>query len=157
MNKEIQTIISNLQNVLYEHPWYGKSIFDLLGEVDDRNVYIKPGNNSHSLIDLLYHMLTWAAFAQKRIEKEPIKDMAEFEAMDWRQIDPAVHNWKKGLTALQTAHHAIIDLLQTKDDAFLEEKVDYRKYNFRYLLNGLIQHNIYHLGQIAYVNKLLLQ
>ena len=157
MNKEIQTIISSLQNVLNEHPWYGKSVYDLLGEVDESHVYIKPGNNGHSLIDLLYHMLTWAAFTQERIEKEPIKDMAAFDATDWRQIDPALHNWEKGLTALKTAHQAIIDQLQTKEDAFLEEKVDYRKYNFRYLLNGLVQHNIYHLGQIAYVNKLLLK
>jgi hypothetical protein len=45
--------------------------------------------------------------------------------------------------------------LKKKEDAFLEEKVDYRNYNFRFLLNGLVQHDIYHLGQIAYVGKML--
>ena len=52
-------------------------------------------------------------------------------------------------------HQHIIALLQTKDDEFLKEIVDYRKYNFRFLLNGLIQHNIYHIGQIAYIKKIL--
>ncbi|MCY7309203.1 MAG: hypothetical protein LH619_00365 [Chitinophagaceae bacterium] len=42
-----------------------------------------------------------------------------------------------------------------KDDDFLVEPVDYRKYNFRFLLNAMIEHNIYHLGQVAYVNKML--
>jgi hypothetical protein len=32
--------------------------------------------------------------------------------------------------------------------------VDERKYNFRKLLHGLIQHDIYHLGQIAYIKKI---
>ena len=155
MNTEIQTITSNLQNALTSHPWYGRAVYAILEEVNEDKVYIQPNSNSHSLIDLLYHMLTWAEFAQKRIEKETITDMAVFEASDWRQIDPAVHTWKKGLAALKASHNKIIELLQSKDDTFLHEKVDYRKYDFRYLLNGLIQHNIYHLGQVAYVNKLL--
>jgi len=30
-----------------------------------------------------------------------------------------------------------------------------REYNYRFLLNGLMQHNIYHLGQIAFLKNLL--
>jgi len=100
-------------------------------------------------------MVTWAEFAQHRVEKKPITDMAAFEALDWRKIDPAIHTWQKGVAALQTAHNSIIEHLQIRKDIFLEEIVDYRAYNFRSMLNGLIQHNIYHLGQIAYLNKLL--
>jgi uncharacterized damage-inducible protein DinB len=155
MNKEIQTISSSLQNILNGHPWFGRPLYEILEEVDKSKIYINPNNNSHSLIDLLYHMFTWAEFTQKRIEKEGIPDMAAFEKTDWRKIDPAIHTWQKGLASLKTSHNKIIELLQTKDDSFLEEKVDYRKYNFRYLLNGLIQHNIYHLGQVAYLSKLL--
>lgn len=81
--------------------------------------------------------------------------MAVFEELDWREIDPKIHAWKKGLTEFKAIHKEIIELLNEKDDAFLKEIVDYRKYNFRCLLNGLIQHNIYHIGQVAYVKKLL--
>ena len=81
--------------------------------------------------------------------------MPAFEATDWRSIDPLVHTWQKGLTALKAAHSSIIEHLQIRKDVFLEEIVDYRSYNFRTLLNGLIQHNIYHAGQIAYASKLL--
>ena len=155
MNKEIQNLISNLQDVLNGQPWYGNPVYTLLQEVDHTKVYVQPNSNSHSLIDLLYHMVTWAEFAQHRIEKKPITDMAAFEALDWRKIDPAIHTWQKGMEALQTAHNSIIAHLQIRKDIFLEEIVDYRTYNFRSMLNGLIQHNIYHLGQIAYLNKLL--
>ena len=155
MNIETQTIIRNLQSVLEGHPWYGRSVYEILNEVDASKVFIKPGSHPHALADLLYHMITWAGFTQKRIEKDKIESLAAFEAMDWRDIDPSVHTWQKGVAELRAIHEKIIILLQSKNDAFLDEKVDYREYNFRYLLNGLIQHNIYHSGQVAYLNKLL--
>lgn len=154
MNKELQSIISTLQNTLDGDPWYGRPVYHLLREVETSYAYEKPGG-SHSLIELLYHMLTWAGFTLKRIEKDKVNDLAAFEKLDWRQIDPMQHDWDEALADFIATHQQIIAILQTKDDNFLSEKVDYREYNFRVLLNGLIQHNIYHAGQVAYLQKLL--
>jgi uncharacterized damage-inducible protein DinB len=154
MNKEIQSIIASFERVNSGEPWFGRSVYELLEEIDPAIVYKKP-NKQHSLADLLYHMITWADFALHRIKGDKEKDMAAFEELDWRQINPKTHTWEKGLAELKDIHKNIIDLLNKKDDGFLKEIVDYRKYNFRVLLNGLIQHNIYHIGQLAYVKKLL--
>jgi uncharacterized damage-inducible protein DinB len=155
MNKEIQSIIRNLENTLDGTPWYGRPVYAILREVDSSIAYQKPTEDSHSLIELLYHMLTWAEFTLKRIEKDDVNDLAAFEKLDWREIDPKIHDWDEGLGALIATHQEMIALLQSKNDEFLNETVDYRQYNFRFLLNGLIQHNIYHLGQVAYLKKLL--
>ena len=155
MNKEIQVISKTLQESLAGEPWFGRSVYSLLDEIDPSIVYEKPNNNSHSLADLLYHMITWAEFTQKRLEKDTEMDMPFFESQDWRVIDPTVHTWEKGLKQFKEINKTIIQLLSKADDRILSEIVDYRKYDFRYLLNGLIQHNIYHIGQIAYVKKML--
>ena len=155
MNKEIQSIIRNLENTLDGTPWYGRPVYAILREVDSSLVYKKPTPGSHSLMDLLYHMITWAEFTLKRIEKDDKLDMAAFEKIDWRKIDPSIHNWDEALGAFIAAHQQIIAHLQAKNDDFLNEVVDYRNYNFRFLLNGLIQHNIYHVGQVAYLVKQL--
>lgn len=155
MNNEIQSIIRNLEITLDGEPWFGRSVYAILREIDESLAYTTPNSNSHSLIELLYHSLTWAEFTLKRIERDDINDLAAFEKLDWREIDPQIHGWEEGLSAFIAAHQQIVALLHTKQDSFLEEKVDYRNYNFRFLLNGLIQHNIYHLGQIAYLHKLL--
>lgn len=154
-NKEIQSIIKNLENTLDGEPWYGRPVYAILREIDSSIAYQKPTPGSHSLIELLYHMLTWAEFTLKRIEEDKVNDLAAFEKLDWRDIDPKIHDWDEALAALIATHQQIIALLHTKDDAFLKEIVDFRQYNFRFLLNGLIQHNIYHTGQIAYLKKLL--
>jgi uncharacterized damage-inducible protein DinB len=155
MNKEINSIIRNLERVLDGQPWYGRAVYVMLREVDESTANVKPNANAHSMTELLYHMLTWAEFTLKRLEGDTIQDLAAFEKLDWREIDPKIHGWEEGLAAFIATHQHIIALLETKDDEFLKEKVDYRNYNFRFLLNGLIQHNIYHIGQIAYVKKLL--
>jgi uncharacterized damage-inducible protein DinB len=155
MNNEVQSIIRNLQNVLNGNPWFGRPVYSILNEIHPVMVYTKPGGNSHSLIELLYHIITWAEFTVKRLEKEPEPDMQDFEQQDWRLIDPHIHTWTNALVQFKTAHDRIPELLRDKDDSFLKEKVDHRDYNFRFLLNGLIQHDIYHLAQIAYVKKLL--
>ena len=155
MRKQIGHIISSLHSVVEGEPWFGKPVMTLLHEVDPNIVYKKPNENSHSLIELLYHMINWAEFSLKRIEGEEDEDIAQFEKTDWRVIDSNGHTWEKAVAHFKVTNDLIIEALQSKDDDFLVEKVDYREYNFRFLLNGLIQHNIYHAGQIAYVRKLL--
>ena len=154
MNKEVQSIIKNLQNTWEGEPWYGRAVLNILKDTDEQIVYNKPNDQSHSIIELLFHMITWAEFTVKRLEGDQKMDLQAFEKLDWRTIDPKVHTWKAGLNQLKTAHEKIVEILNSKQDDFLKEIVDYRQYNFRFLLNGLMQHNIYHLGQIAYAMKL---
>jgi len=155
MNKEIQSISRNLQNILDGEPWFGRPIYAILDEIDATKVNIKPNEKSHSLTELLYHMNTWTEFILKSLEKAGRDEMTAIEEMDWRSIDPATHSWEKGLTEFRSLNEKIIQLLNDKDDSLLKEMVDFRKFNFRFMLNGLIQHHIYHLGQIAYIKKML--
>jgi hypothetical protein len=101
-------------------------------------------------------MVTWADFTLHRLRGDKEKDLKAFEELDWRNIDPQIHSWSKGLSELESIHQKIIVELKGMDDSILDKKVDYREYNFRFLLKGLIQHDIYHLGQIAYVTKWLI-
>lgn len=155
MRKQIDYFITAIRSILEGEPWYGQPAIRLLQSVDPKNAYKKPNDHSHSLIELLYHMVTWAEFALKRLQRDEEKDMAAFEKLDWREINPQEHTWEKGIAQFKVTHDLIIELLGTKEDEFLSEKVDYRDYNFRFLLHGVIQHDIYHLGQIAYVKTLL--
>jgi uncharacterized damage-inducible protein DinB len=155
MNKEVQFIITNLQDSLEGDPWYGRSLYSILSEVDPTTAFVNPEEKGHAMIELLYHMIAWAQFVQSRLEENPQKDASYFDELDWREIDPTIHTWKNGMKELKATHQQIITLLQAKNDDFLESPVSQRKYNMRFLLYGLLQHNIYHTGQIAYVKKLL--
>lgn len=155
MQTRIRNIIQNLDTTMYGQPWFGRSFMSIAREVDPEIGFEKPVGHAHSLLDLLYHTLTWSDFTLKRLEKDPHHDLHSFEKIDWRVIDPADNNWGKGLALLDASTRSILSNLQKQDDDLLDQKVEFREYNFDFLLNGLIQHNIYHLGQIAYLHKLL--
>ncbi len=155
MNKEIKSIISNLENTLAGEPWFGRAVYTLLNEIDESKVFNKPKDTEHSLIELLWHKNTWAEFTLANLENRSPEELKAIEENDWRTIDPQKHSWKKGLEELKSIHKKIAEILSKKDDSFLKEIVPNRKFNYRFMLNGLIQHNIYHAGQIAYLNKLI--
>ena len=50
MNKETQSVIRNLQNILNGEPWFGRALFLIMEEVDASKVYTKPNGSEHSLI-----------------------------------------------------------------------------------------------------------
>lgn len=154
MKNEVQSIIVNLERVLTGQPWYGEAVMPMLRKIHPAVVYINP-KNSHAAIEILYHMINWAQFTLNRLQRKPEEELMDSEESDWRTIDPKIHTWEKGLNEFEKLHKQIVAELQTKGDIFLKEMVDFREYNFRFLLNGLIQHNIYHLGQIAYLKNLL--
>jgi uncharacterized damage-inducible protein DinB len=155
MKNEIRAIVESIHSLMTGHPWFGRNAQELLGEVSPELAYTKPGEADHSLCDLLWHMNTWAQFTVNRIQGSKKKDAASDPSLDWRKTGPRGNTWDKGMKEFTAIHKKIITLLRDRDDAWLDKKVDFREYNFRFLLHGMIQHDIYHLGQIAYLNKLL--
>ncbi|MDR3716232.1 MAG: DinB family protein [Puia sp.] len=156
MRKEIDTLLAALRDTLNGAPWYGKSVYAILAECDPAKASIRPSAGSHTLLELLYHMLSWAEFTRLQLENGPGFDPAEYEkTMDWPVPDKKEDTWEQGLRLFKDTHEKILELLSVKEDVFLSEQARERKYDFRFLLNGLIQHNIYHQGQIAFLHKLL--
>jgi len=155
MNKEIKELIHRFEDTIEGEPWFGRPVYALLREVDERKAFVRPNIHSHSAIDLLYHMLAWSDFTLNRLEGNKEKDSNYTENIDWREIDPQIHGWEEGVSNLIATNQHILAILATKDDAFLDGKVDFRDYDFRYLLHGMLEHMIYHAGQVAYVHKLM--
>ena len=155
MNKEILFLIAQLKDAYEGDPWFGRNVEELLSEVSEQDAFQKP-SGEHSIVELVWHMITWREFTISCLEPSPEKSMQYFEQNDWRNLDPNNKNlWSQGLNHLKETQNKLIDLLDKKEDGSLEKIVDERKYNLRKLLHGLIQHDIYHLGQIAYIKKIL--
>lgn len=155
MNTALLQIAAKLKEILQGDPWYGRSIYGALDDVDPTVVFVNPDEKGHAMIELLYHMITWAQFVESTLEGNAVKDMHYYEKFDWREIDPTIHTWRNGIKEFKAANKKILELLQTKNDDILEGPVAHRKYNIGYMLNGYLDHNIYHLGQIIYAKKLL--
>lgn len=155
MNTEILKIAEQLKDAYEGDPWFGKNATQLLAEAEAVNVFSTP-NGQHSILELLWHMLTWREFTLSRIRTSAEKNSAYFEQHDWRELDNSDKTlWHEGLKKFSLLHNELLEVLQQQQDSLLIEPVPERNYNFRKLLYGIVQHDIYHLGQIAYIIKLL--
>ena len=155
MNTEIIKITALLKDAYNGDPWFGRSVKSLLNDVKEDYVFEKP-NGQHSILELLWHMTIWREFTINSFVKEGKKSAEFFEENDWQNLD---HNdktlWEKGLQRLDETQTELLETLLPQQDIILEQIVPGRNYNFKKLLYGIIAHDIYHMGQVAYVTKLL--
>lgn len=155
MNQEILQIAEQLRDVYEGEPWFGRSISSILNEIDEAIVF-KKAANQHSILELLWHTITWKEFTLSRLRHDDELSIKYFEENDWRMLDHSDKTlWQQGLREFSKLHNELVEIVRQQNDELLCQRVRDRKYDFRKLLYGIVQHDIYHLGQIAYIKKML--
>lgn len=66
MNREILLIAEQLKEAYEGEPWFGRSLKEILSEIDEGVAFEKP-NGQHSILELLWHMITWKEFVIDRL------------------------------------------------------------------------------------------
>ena len=156
MNREILLIAEQLKDAYDGEPWFGRSLNEILNEIDTEIIFEKP-EGQHSIVELLWHMITWKEFTISRLRNDENKPVKYFEENDWRELGHSDKTlWQQGLQRFSKLHNELLEVvIRQQKDEILSQRVNDRKYDFRKLLNGIVQHDIYHLGQIAYIKKML--
>jgi uncharacterized damage-inducible protein DinB len=146
---EIDRIIRLLEKMFDKQPWYGSSIIEILSRVDSEQAFFRQGD-THSIIELVLHMTSWRKFATQRLMGD-----AEFEVTDEANF-PKPTTWKDTLDQLHQSQEALLAAVKQFPENRLAELVPSKtlKYTYYTLLHGIIQHDVYHIGQIALLQKL---
>jgi len=154
--EELLRIIDQF-NLIYESEgaWHGPSVVEVLSDVSWEMASEKIMPNTHSIGELLYHMTTWRIFVIKRLQGD-----AEYEvtkSRDWKTF-PLFDEfeWEALQMELSLSQEELIaELEKREDDEFLEEIVPGREYDYYTMLHGILQHDLYHAGQISILKKAL--
>ena len=144
----LQTLIQQANKVFSESPWYGKGVLELLKEVDPETVNDIPPGQTHSIGQIVMHMIAWKQYL---IEKGAGNSTFKIEmdsAEDWLDPEQAVQ-WPELLGNLKATHASFMNLLRANDDEWLSSKVPLTDFSFGEIVQGIIHHDIYHLGQLA--------
>lgn len=154
MNTETTRLVEEIRDAYEGDPWWGRNAKTLIGEVTPEMAVQKPGGQ-HSILELVWHMNNWKEFAISRLRAGD-KDLHYFETNDWRALDHGDASlWPQGVARFHQLHGELLEVIGAQNDALLGQNVAERTYSFRKLLHGILQHDIYHLGQVAYVVKML--
>lgn len=73
---------------------------------------------------------------------------------NWRDLEHLQQTgWPQLYTNFKQSQQQLMNLLDSKDDAFLNEQLDNTNLTREYFVAGLLHHDLYHLGQMGFILK----
>jgi len=159
MKRCIEQLIYQLKEVQKGNPWIGSSYKKKLEVLSDEDFFRRPLKDVHSVAELISHLTIWRKETALKI-KTGRGSITDSDPSNWREIGLLRGIGRQRiLKDYDDSLQEIIELLSDKQDEFLEKKYydnDFRgDYTYSWLLNGMLHHDLYHLGQIGYIVKFL--
>ncbi len=147
---ETQRIADSYRAATIKGAWYGPSLAELIEKTSPEEATTPPVPGANCSSALLQHLLLWNERVRNATDGKPMprweaeKEWAE-PPIPWNEL---VARWNQSR-----------DLLEKKIRNFpagdLGKQVPGRDYPYETLLPGIVQHTIYHSGQIAMVLSML--
>ena len=130
--------------------WQGPSLLEAIDDVTAAQAATKPMAGAHSIHELVAHATAWIDIARQRLEGTP---PPVTDAMDWPAVSAG--DWAAARTHLEAAARRLESLIRSLDDGRLPEEIPIEgdRWSVYETLHGVIQHALYHAGQIAILKK----
>jgi uncharacterized damage-inducible protein DinB len=151
---EIGRIRDQLQRSFERGAWSGPAVLELLEGVTAAQAARRPIPGAHTIGELVRHMTTWKTVVSRRLEGESFLDVRP--EVDWPPIptgDEGDGGWKAALAGLRQAHDDLVKRVAELRDEALDQPPAPGTSSRYVLLHGVIQHDLYHGGQIALLRK----
>jgi uncharacterized damage-inducible protein DinB len=151
---ETERLADQIRRAFEGEAWHGDSVLELLADVDAKTAAAHPIKNAHSIWELILHVAAWDDAVRRRTGGKAVtlSDQENF---------PPVHDtseaaWRKAVDHLKHTHDQLVKAVAAFPDSRLMEQVPGKTakyYNFFYMFSGIVQHELYHAGQIALLKK----
>ena len=146
---------TNFAARLMADAWHGDSVFEILDGVTAAQAAAHPIKNAHSIWELVLHIAAWDGAVRRRMYGTAVKlsGKKNFPPV----VDTSEAAWAKTLEHVRQVHQELIDAVEKFPEKSLKQQVPGKNgahYNFYYMLHGVVQHELYHAGQIALLKKM---
>lgn len=150
----IGNIIRQLNEIQEGSLWFDQSFKDKFDKLSEEDALTRPIPQAHSVAEHVSHMLEWRKECIRRYQG--LKTELMNTPDDWKDnMELREIGWTTLKNSLYKSRTELIDLMANQDDDYLQTKFLDTDYNFHYLIEGIIHHDLYHLGQIGITIKLL--
>jgi uncharacterized damage-inducible protein DinB len=151
MGSEAKRIQDQLERSFAGAAWHGPAVMELLADVDAAKAAEHPIAGAHSIWELSLHIAAWNKAAARRLagDRAELPDEENFPAVN----DTSDEAWQRALDLLRSNHRELQEAISRVDDARLDQPILEGMSSIYVTLHGVIQHNLYHAGQIAILKK----
>jgi uncharacterized damage-inducible protein DinB len=148
---EAARIADQLRRAFDGNAWHGDSVFEILKGVTAAQAAAHPIKNAHSIWELVLHIAAWDGAVRRRLGGEALalSDEQNFPPV----IDTSESAWGKALEHVRRVHDELVAAVAALPDSRLGERVPGENHDIYQKLHGVVQHELYHAGQIALLKK----
>jgi uncharacterized damage-inducible protein DinB len=151
---EAVRLADQIRRAFEGNAWHGDSLLELLADVNAKTAAAKPIKNAHSIWELLLHISAWDDAVRRRAGGEAIELSDEQNFPSVKDVSEAA--WRQAIESAKQTHNELIKAVAAFPDSRLQDQVPgktERYHNFFYMFSGIVQHELYHAGQIALLKK----
>ena len=151
-------LAAELYRSVFEDPWHGSSLKDILDNCSAAKVYQRPVKDAHNIIELVLHLNSWTEEIISRLEDNPPSEPAQG---DWpTPAKETEEYWNETTSKFYSGTKMLISILENISDEKLDKMIGEERsqefgtgFTAAEMVIGLLQHNAYHAGQISLLNK----
>ena len=152
---EATRIANQLRRAFDGEAWHGDSVFEILESVTAAQAAARPVKSAHTIWELVLHIAAWDGAVLRRLGGGAVElsDAENFPPV----TDASDTAWRKALAEVRRVHEKLVEAVAALPDSRLDEIVPGKQgahYTFYYMLHGVVQHELYHAGQIALLKKM---
>jgi uncharacterized damage-inducible protein DinB len=148
-------IADQLRRAFDGNAWHGPALLELLDDVDAATAAARPVPEAHSIWELVLHIAAWDDTGLRRLSGKKWQP-AGLENFP-RVPAPTKGAWRKAVAGVKRTHETLVKTVAALPEARLGDRVPGKRYDFYHLLHGIVQHELYHAGQIAILKKACLR
>ena len=159
---EIERLCALLTRISAEEAWHGRGLAGLLADVSAKEASAPLPSGSHTIWQVVRHVIAWREIARGLIDGGARAQASAEE--NWPVIaDTSDAAWKATLGELAESGRRLEESIARFPENRLDEPVSAydasgaKGITYYQLLHGVIQHDVYHAGQIAILRNALRQ
>ncbi|HEU4478722.1 MAG TPA: DinB family protein [Pyrinomonadaceae bacterium] len=150
---EIERIREQLKRAFEGSAWHGPSVMELLSDVTAQQAAARVFPRAHTIWELALHIGAWEGACLTRLQGE----RAELtDAEDWPAVTETTESaWQLCKSTLIDGNQKLRDMIASLDEQRLDEPILPGMPSVYITVQGVVQHDLYHAGQIAILKKAL--
>jgi uncharacterized damage-inducible protein DinB len=148
---EIERIEDQLKRAFEGSAWHGPAVFEVLKGITAQQATAKPVAGGHSIGELALHIAAWTRAGSRRLrgDRAQLTDAEDFPSIV--EADEAA--WQQAQEVVRETYDELRKAIPVLNESRLDQPIIEGMSSTYVTLHGVIQHSLYHAGQIAILKK----
>lgn len=152
MKNEVERLRDQMVRSLEADAWHGPVVSEILSGMTARTARERPIPAAHTAWEILLHMTSTCELVLSRLEGEA-RVLSPEEDWPSPPDEGGDEEWGEAVARFKKAMSQVLGKIPTIPESRLDQPIVPGFSSIYVTLHGLVQHNLYHAGQIAILRK----